>query len=320
MLVNPAAEAVFGLAGRPVSRRPVADAIQQPQLVELLTADSRSPLTGEVVLPDGRTLYASASAIGEVEGGGLGRVAVLRDVTHFKELEQLKTEFVATVSHDLRSPLTFMRGYVTMLPMIGQLNVRQKGFVDKIIAGIEHMAKLIDDLLDLGRIEAGVGLMNETCRMEELVGSAVDPLRGQAINKQLALQVEVPGDLPAVWGDPTLLRQVIANLVENAIKYTPQGGSIRVGGEARDGSLVLSVSDTGVGIAQADQVRLFEKFYRVKQRDTVHIKGTGLGLAIVKSVVERHGGRVWVESRLGKGSTFFVSVPAAKPNQISLAA
>jgi signal transduction histidine kinase len=116
--------------------------------------------------------------------------------------------------------------------------------------------------------------------------------------------------LPAVYVDATLLRQAIANLVDNAIKYTPQGGSVHVSGELRDGSVVLAISDTGVGIAQADQVRLFEKFYRVKQRDTASIKGTGLGLAIVKSVVDRHGGRVWVISRLGRGSTFYLSVPA----------
>jgi signal transduction histidine kinase len=207
-----------------------------------------------------------------------------------------------------------------MLPMIGALNVKQKDFVEKILGGIEQMTKLIDDLLDLGRIEAGVGLAREMCLMAQLVESAVDPLRGQAVAKSLALQIEVPEDLPAISGDPTLLRQAISNLVENAIKYTPQGGKVRIGAEMRDGGLVLAVSDTGVGIAQADQVRLFEKFYRVRQRDTAHIKGTGLGLAIVKSVVERHGGRVWVESRLGRGSTFFVSLPANDAGHVSLAA
>jgi two-component system, OmpR family, phosphate regulon sensor histidine kinase PhoR len=308
-LMNPAAEAAFGLTGRNVDGRPAAEVVNWPELVDVLRVDPGAPDTREVPLPDGRTLYASASTVGGETENALGRVAVLRDVTHFKQLEQLKTEFVATVSHDLRAPLTFMRGYATMLPMIGGLNVKQKDFVDKILVGIEQMTKLIDDLLDLGRIEAGVGLVREMCRLDALVEGAVDPMRGQAVNKQQALQVAVPADLPEISGDSTLLRQVVANLVENAIKYTPQGGSINISGETRDGSLVLAVSDSGVGIAQADQVRLFEKFYRVKQRGTANIKGTGLGLSIVKSVVEWHGGRVWVESRLGRGSTFFVSLP-----------
>ena len=308
-LMNPAAEAVFGLTGHNVDGRPAIEVVNRPGLVDILRADADAPDSHEVLLPDGRTLYASASTVGGEAGSALGRVAVLRDVTHFKQLEQLKTEFVATVSHDLRAPLTFMRGYATMLPMIGGLNVKQKDFVDKILVGIEQMTKLIDDLLDLGRIEAGVGLVREMCRIETLVEGAAETLRGQAVNKGQSIKVDMPATLPEISGDPTLLRQVVANLVENAIKYTPQGGAIHITAETRDGSLVLAVSDTGVGIAQADQVRLFEKFYRVRQRDTANIKGTGLGLSIVKSVVEWHGGRVWVESRLGRGSTFYVSLP-----------
>jgi PAS domain S-box-containing protein len=309
-LLNPAAESAFGLAGLAATNRPLAEVIARPELVDLLAGQASQPGTREIALSDGRVLYASASPILGAEGASLGRVAVMRDVTHFKELEQLKTEFVATVSHDLRAPLTFMRGYATMLPMIGALNVKQKDFVEKIIGGIEHMTRLIDDLLDLGRIEAGIDLVREPSRVEDLVHGAVEPLRMQAVNKQLALHVELPPGLPGVYVDATLLRQAIANLVDNAIKYTPQGGSVHVSCEARDDSVVLAISDTGVGIAQADQVRLFEKFYRVKQRDTASIRGTGLGLAIVKSVAERHGGRVWVVSRLGRGSTFYLSVPA----------
>lgn len=310
LLINPAAEAAFGLVGRALSGKPLAEVIDRPELIEVLTGGAGAVERREVPLPDGRTLYASASTIIGAEGAALGRVAVLRDVTHFKELEQLKTEFVATVSHDLRAPLTFMRGYATMLPMVGTLNVKQKDFADKILVGIEQMTGLIDNLLDLNRIEAGMGLVREACRVEELVKAAIEPLRGQAVNKQLALNVELPRHLPNISGDPTLLRQAISNLVDNAIKYTPQGGSVKVAGELREENLILAVSDTGVGIAQADQVRLFEKFYRVRQRDTAHIKGSGLGLAIVKSVAERHGGRVWVESRLGRGSTFYMAIPA----------
>jgi signal transduction histidine kinase len=202
-----------------------------------------------------------------------------------------------------------MRGYATMMPMVGPLNEKQQEFANKIITGIEQMTKLIDDLLDLGRIEAGVGLAREACRLDEIVRGIVDTLRPHAENKGLTLAIEAPPDMPAAHGDPTLLRQAITNLVDNAIKYTPSGGQVNVRLVADNGRFRVAVADTGLGIAPADQTHLFQKFFRVKQRGSTQVKGSGLGLAIVKSIVERHGGRVWVDSKLGKGSTFYVELP-----------
>ena len=125
----------------------------------------------------------------------------------------------------------------------------------------------------------------------------------------MALTLQLADDLPTISGDKTLLRQAISNLVDNAIKYTSAGGRVKITSELRDLNVVVTVQDTGIGIAPTDQARLFEKFFRVKQRDTIGIKGSGLGLAIVKSIVERHGGRIWVESRLGQGSSFYVALP-----------
>ena len=221
----------------------------------------------------------------------------------------MKSEFVATVSHDLRAPLTFMRGYATMLPMVGQLNDKQREFGEKIILGIEQMTKLIDDLLDLGRIEAGVGLAREMCRLNDMVTEIIESATPHAANKGLSLTVEVTPDLPLCSGDPTLLRQAIMNLVDNAIKYTPAGGQVKVQLSLELDKFHLAVSDSGLGISPADQTRLFQKFFRVRQRGSSQTKGSGLGLAIVKSIVERHGGKVWVESKLGKGSTFYVELP-----------
>ncbi len=291
--------------------RPVAEVLPNRDLARLIQ-DSRpgpAPASGEFQSPAGRTLYASVSPIISADGATLGRVCILRDVTHFKELDMMKSEFVATVSHDLRAPLTFMRGYATMLPMVGALTDKQREFADKIVIGIEQMTKLIDDLLDLGRVEAGVGLAKEPCQLDEIVHSLVDTLGPVAANKGLTLQTDVPRDLPLLSGDPILLRQAISNLVDNAIKYTPTGGQVRIQLTAENGLFRVAVSDTGVGIALADQAHLFEKFFRVKQRGSTQVKGSGLGLAIVKSIVERHGGRVWMESKLGQGSTFYMEVP-----------
>jgi PAS domain S-box-containing protein len=309
LLLNPAAEAVFELTGQAVIGRPLGEALTHTELVRLLQAHRAGPSTGEIETASGRTLYASASPIISADGTVMGQVCVLRDVTHFKELDLMKSEFVATVSHDLRAPLTFMRGYATMMPMVGPLNEKQQEFANKIITGIEQMTKLIDDLLDLGRIEAGVGLAREACRLDEIVRGIVDTLRPHAENKGLTLAIEAPPDMPAAHGDPTLLRQAITNLVDNAIKYTPSGGQVNVRLAADNGRFRVAVADTGLGIAPADQTHLFQKFFRVKQRGSTQVKGSGLGLAIVKSIVERHGGRVWVDSKLGKGSTFYVELP-----------
>ncbi len=315
LLLNPAAEGVFELVGQTVIGQPVAQVLRHPDLVKLLqdrpaAAGAAPGATGEFVIA-GRTLFASASNIISADGSVLGRVCVLRDVTRFKELDEMKSEFVATVSHDLRAPLTFMRGYATMLPMVGTLNEKQREFGDKIITGVEQMTTLIDDLLDLGRIEAGVGLAREMVRMSAIIAEVVESLLPIAANKGLRLEVDVPASMPSLSGDATLLRQAVANLVDNAIKYTPGGGEVRVRASQADGQFLFEASDSGLGIAPADQVHLYEKFFRVRQRGSSQVKGSGLGLAIVKSIIERHGGKVWVDSKLGKGSSFFFTLPAA---------
>ncbi|MGH2592417.1 MAG: histidine kinase dimerization/phospho-acceptor domain-containing protein, partial [Anaerolineae bacterium] len=163
LLCNPAAEIAFGLSRGEAIGRMVDEAISHPVVIDLLAETGETATrTAEVPLPDGRTLYASASTIVAGDGQRIGRVAVLRDITHLKELDTLKSEFVATVSHDLRAPLTYMRGYATMVSMVGQVQPKQKDYLDKIMGGVEQMTALIDDLLDLGRIEAGVGILRDT--------------------------------------------------------------------------------------------------------------------------------------------------------------
>lgn len=311
LLVNPAAERAFGIAADVV----VGQKINQTELAPVLVQVFEEPLppsealTEEVPLPDGRTLYASVSTILSADGERIGRVAVMRDITRFKELDEMKSEFVATVSHDLRSPLTFIRGYATMLPMVGEFNDTQHEYIEKILHGVEQMSELIVDLLDLGRIEAGVGLEREPCHLGTILAGAVDGMRARAAAEGLTLRLEPAESVAVVAGDAALLRQAVTNLVDNAVKYTPSGGIVTVGLSVRDEQAVIRVADTGIGIAPDDHVRLFEKFYRIRRRDTMDIPGTGLGLAIVKSIVERHGGKVWVDSELDKGSTFYVSLP-----------
>lgn len=312
LLINPATQRILGLDescyGRAINELGLPSSLET--VLSRPEADQLTPPSVEVAL-DRRTFVASIAPIMTAEGQAMGRVAVLRDVTHFKELDEMKSDFVSTVSHDLRAPLTFMRGYATMLTMVGELNEKQHEYLNHILEGIEQMSALIGDLLNLRRIEAGVGIKQEPCRLGVVLVEAVDTMRARAAAKGITLGLERAEGSPTIVGDRTLLRQAIGNLVDNAIKYTAAGGQVRVGLDVASQEVIVRVADTGIGIAPEDQVRLFEKFYRVKRRETGEIPGTGLGLALVKSIVEHHGGRVWVESEMNKGTIFYIALPLA---------
>jgi signal transduction histidine kinase/HAMP domain-containing protein len=309
-LANPAAEVVMRGPADQARLKPAQEWLTSPELVELLLGNDEEVGSAEVKTADGRVLFASACDIEGQNRAHAGRVCVLADITHYKKLDMLKTEFVSTVSHDLRAPLTLMRGYGTMLAMVGELNEQQEEFAQKILKSVDQMAHLVDNLLDLGRIEAGVGLSLESVRLDEVIEEVAASYRPQAANKQIDLQVEIEGTPEAIEADPTLLRQAIANLLDNALKYTAARGKVLIRLRQEGEGQAISVQDSGMGIAPADQARLFEKFFRARRRESLKEKGSGLGLAIVKSIAEQHGGRVTVESRLGAGSTFVLEVPA----------
>jgi len=309
ILANPAAGHVFGVTIRRGERPDAEKMIQVKALNELLLASSTERHSGEITMPDGKTYLAMASPM-TADDKAAGRVCILRDVTQLKEIDTLKSDFVATVSHDLRSPLTLMRGYATMLEMAGALNDQQKNYAKMIVQGVDNMAKLVNNLLDLGRIDFGVGLQVESIPVLDILERVTSGLQMQAKEKNISLGVEIPKDMPnAIEADQALLHQALYNLVENAIKYTPEGGTVFVHMKTLTSSLIFAVQDSGIGISADDQKRLFEKFYRGTNRDALMQRGTGLGLAIVKSIAERHGGKVWVESELGKGSVFILQIP-----------
>jgi two-component system NtrC family sensor kinase len=262
------------------------------------------PHREEIVLRDGRVFNAQRTPI-----QGVGQAIVMQDITHLKELDRIKSEFVTTVSHDLRSPLTAILGYVELIERAGPVTEQQQDFIRRVQMSVQQMTQLVSAMLDLGRIEAGLDSAKESARLTALATYAIENLRTLADAKGLRLEVNLPTDLPMVTGVPLRLRQLVSNLVDNAIKYTPAGGTVTVRAECDDGQVVLQVSDTGPGIPAADQPYLFDKFFRASNapKDVV---GTGLGLSIVKSIVDSHGGRIWVDSTLGEGTTFTVVLPA----------
>jgi two-component system phosphate regulon sensor histidine kinase PhoR len=306
ILANAAARRTFGLSAAGGEGRPLAKLIRNRQLAEFVAGvpEASPAQKDEIFLDDGRVFYATLTPV-----PGVGHAIIMQNITHLKELDRMKTEFVSTVSHDLRSPLTAMTGYVHMLGSVGSLNDKQQEFVARIVRGADHMAELINDLLDIGKIEAGLEMDLAACDLGAMTQDTIEQLRGQAVGKSHKLIYHGPAQPAMVLGDKLRLRQVISNLIGNAIKYTPAGGEIGATVQVKDGIALLSIEDNGIGIPPADLPYIFDKFYRVEAQETADIQGTGLGLAICKSVVEKHGGRIWAESERGKGSIFRVALP-----------
>ena len=313
LLVNPAALQTVGLIASATTGRNMEDVLAVTELLNL----AKAPLTdriqsSEITLPNNKVYHASVSSV-VAEARKVGRILILQDITQYKELDAIKSDFVSTVSHDLRSPLTLMKGYTAMLQMVGELNDQQQGYTRKIMTGVENMTRLVNNLLDLGRIETGIGLRTERVLLNEIVDQVMTSLQPQAVQNNITLALDTTDLQPIVVdADPALLQQAFYNLIENAVKYTHTNGHVKVRLMRRADSILFEVNDNGIGIAPLDLPRLFEKFYRSGRREAYQQRGTGLGLAIVKSIAERHKGRVWVESQLGKGSTFYFEIPESR--------
>lgn len=266
--------------------------------------DAEESLTDEITMPNNRVFYTKAD-----QHEGIGWIIVMQDVTPYKEMDRLKSELIATVSHDLKQPLSVMRGYLDLLQMKNTFDPSSENFVNMIDRSIQNMRQLIDDLLDLAKIESGIDLSLEPISLNALIQEVVDINSSTAINKSMNVVTEIPDELLVVKGEHNRLHQIFNNLIGNAIKYTPPEGEVNVKVEKRGGMVRVSVQDNGLGISPEDQAHIFERFYRVRRPETESIDGTGLGLAIVKSLVEAHQGTIRLESTLGEGSTFFVTLP-----------
>lgn len=305
LLCNPAAIAILRLPTCDVIGKKIHEVISNNTLLDLCWKASRARRTyhAEVWIPGGRTYSAQLTPV-----EGVGYVLMMHDITQMKELDRVRAEFLATVSHDLRSPLAAIRGYVDLLEKVGPLTEQQQDFVGKIRRSIAHITALVSDLLELGRIEASAELEMEPFHLESVIDAVVDGYRQIAAEKGLTLKWEF-NPLPLIRGNPHQLRRVMENLLSNAVKYNREGGWIAVSAEYREGYLVVRVADSGIGIPPEDLPHIFDRFYRVQRPETEEIEGTGLGLSIVKSIVEKHGGRVWVESQPGEGTTFTLILP-----------
>ena len=312
VLVNQAALAAFHLPPREqYSGRAFAEVFDESGLVELLdrARSGESGPVSELVLPEGKTMHASVAHLPEV-----GWSIVMHDITPYKETDKLKNELLATTSHDLKNPLSTILGYVDLVQMTNPLNAQGQSYIRRIQGAVMHMRHLIDDLLDMARIESGITLHYSQVHLASLVEAVAGPFMPLLREKSMALSIDIPPDLPPIPADEGRLTQILANLLSNAVKYTPAQGRVQVRADVRNGMVRIAIGDDGLGISPEDQAHVFQRFFRVRAPETETIEGTGLGLSIVKSLVEAHGGQVGLESQLGEGSTFTVMLPLRPPS------
>jgi two-component system NtrC family sensor kinase len=280
----------------------------------LESSETRRATRSEITLEDGRTFNAQITPI-----AGVGRVLMMQDISHLKELDRIKSDFVTSISHDLRTPLTTIQGYVELLPRAGPVNEQQQDFILRARQSMEAITGLLDRVLDIHRLEAGLEMEMVDCDIAQLIEESIETIRLQAEEQGKELRLEIPASLPPVRGNPNRLRQALDQLLGNAIKYTPEeNGWIAVKAHQDNGHIVVHVSDNGIGIPRAEQPYIFEKFYRVESSETLGMAGVGLGLAIVRTVIAKHNGRVWVESRPGQGSMFSFVLPGSIAPEQSL--
>ena len=331
--VNRACLEMFGYGKENMAGRSV-ESVFGPAMRELvehgIVTGKRDAISREIEIPGNRTAKALATplvheAINTSSGAYIGVVILIRDITREKEVDRMKTDFLATVSHELRTPLTSILGFAriikkklrdTVLPRIAADDGTVQGAVRQVSDNIEiivsegqRLTSLINDVLDLAKMEAGKHEWHMTSlTVAEVIDRAVSATAALVEQKELALSLEVEASLPHVTGDRDRLIQVLINLISNAVKFT-DAGSITCGARYKDGVIVVSVRDTGIGIAAADHVTIFDKFKQVGDTLTNKPQGTGLGLPICREIISSHSGTIWAQSEPGKGSEFFFTLP-----------
>ena len=307
--LNGAARNLPGIGQQKGLGAPLSSLFMDEDLKTWAAENGEEQQSKEFTTSNGKTYQASISPL-KVDGRKVGTAGIFRDISQYKQKDDLKTEFVTMVSHELRSPLTLVQGYAKILRLTSNLNEQQDTYLGNIIDSVEEMKLLVQDLMDLGRLDSGDALMLEEVSIEEVINKVTAFMEPHAKQKHIDVRFDLPEEPVFIEADPTLLVQAINNLVDNAIRYTKNGHGILVSARKQADSVVFAVQDDGPGIAPLDQRKIFKPFFRSDtQIDLETYSGSGLGLAIVKSVAERHGGNVWFDSKLGQGSTFFLQVP-----------
>jgi two-component system phosphate regulon sensor histidine kinase PhoR len=305
-----------GILGLQLPLKPgsaLVEIVRQTELIEAVrrVLHGEARVESEIATGTLRQHFFAATVASVRAGDTLGAVLVLHDISELRRLERVRRDFVANVSHEFKTPLTAIQGFAETL-LAGAIDDAQnrERFLEIILEHSRRLARLTDDLLRLSQMDADrLELEIDEVTVAQIVDSCLATAQHRALESSHHLSVNVPAGMPTVAGDRRRLAEVLQNLLDNARQYTLPGGEIVLSAEAHESEVVFTVSDTGIGIPQAEQARIFERFYRVDAARSREAGGTGLGLAIAKHLIEAQGGRIWVESEIGKGSRFHFSVP-----------
>jgi len=329
MMVNDALQKILSLSSEVVDKAPL-EAIRNTELEEAIRVaiqeGKNSAFELTFPLSGGKTLEVNVVGISpsqeEISEQGekmKGAIAVFHDISRLKELEKIRQDFVANVSHELRTPLTTIKGYTeTLLDGALKEDIAPQ-FLQVIQKHADRLTKIVEDLLALSKIESKEFYLKwEPLPLSELIDDVSDFVKEAAQKKKISISRSINPFSLKVTGDRNYLEQVFINLLDNAIKYTPEGGEISISAfEKGERDIQVGIKDNGIGVPKEDLSRIFERFYRVDKGRSQELGGTGLGLSIVKHIIQAHGGRVWAESQLGKGSTFYFTLPKRSDTIIS---
>jgi PAS domain S-box-containing protein len=322
-LANPAFLKMIGSSRTSAQGLSVSEITSEPAILEMIDqalaqpAESFAEIKSEIIINGKKSgqetiLGATCIPFRDRLGRNLGTVTVLNDITTLKKLDQVKSDFVSMVAHEIKSPLNSILMLLDNVKsgLAGELTEKQEEIIGRVSDRIRSLVSLSSELLDLAKIESGlIHQEREVLDLCKLIEEQVSFYKEKAAAKSIALEIAGKKGMAEVMGNRINLQEVLSNLISNAIRYTPEGGSITVSAGRQDDCVVLKVSDTGYGIAADELENIFKRFYRVKTEQTRSISGTGLGLSIVKSIVEAHHGRIKVDSEPGKGTTFSVYLP-----------
>jgi two-component system, OmpR family, phosphate regulon sensor histidine kinase PhoR len=313
---NAAFRAALGMEDAPCKGQPAVEMLPHSDLIELIrkVLPGKEMIRSEILVGSVRTRSFSVTAAPiRANGASGGAVLVLHEITELRRLERVRRDFIANVSHEIRTPLTAIQGFTeTLLDGAIQDDLNSRRFLEIIRGHSIRLGRLTRDLLKLSQIEAGkLDLEMRSLKIEDIVNPCLETVRLKAGTKELTVVSEIDPETPPVKGDLRSLQEVVENLLDNSVRYTAPGGRICIRAFLQNGEAAISVADNGLGIQKSDQDKIFERFWRADAARSRESGGTGLGLSIVKHLVEAHGGRIVVESELGRGSTFSVFLPLA---------
>lgn len=320
VLWNPAAIKMLSMPGHPEHGEHINQMISQQHLIQLIdqaiapNASKYTTISEEIELtePTPHTLMANVSVVRDEKGEQLGVVAILRDISKLKEIDRLKSQFVSMVAHELRAPLSAIEGFLSayLSGAAGNDPAFNRQMLERAKQRAHSLLELVNDLLQMARLESRrVVRKKELLDIGQIITNVVGLFALQANQRGIEIKLDLPPSCPALVADRSEMEQLFSNLISNAIKYNVERGTVSIHLKAKSNCLTIEVADTGIGIAEADLLHIFDDFYRISRPETRYITGTGLGLAIVKKIVESNFGRIEVQSQLNQGTTFVIKFP-----------